>query len=85
MTSLLNNPDEIVRQEQILLDLNRLFPNNQEQQAAYASIMHSIDEFSSADSKLLRRHQFHFIDGPDGMGNSALFKKLHATCRNKKK
>jgi hypothetical protein len=30
-TSLLNNPDEIARQKQILLDLNRLFPNNEEQ------------------------------------------------------
>jgi hypothetical protein len=55
-TSLMNNPDEISRQEQILQDLNRLFPSNEEQQAAYNSIMHSIDEFSSADCDSLRRH-----------------------------
>ncbi len=64
----------------ILQNLNRLFPNDKEQQAAYNSIMHSIDEFSSADHDSLRRHQFHFIDGPGGTGKSALFKKLHTTC-----
>ncbi len=80
-TSLLNNPDK----KQILLDLNKLFPNDEEQQAAYDSIMHSIDEFSSAGCALLKRHKFHFIGGPGRMGKSALFKKLHTTCKRKKK
>jgi hypothetical protein len=83
-TSLLNNPDEVARQEQILLDLNRLFPNNEEQQRGYNSIIHSIDEFSSANCKLLRKHQVHFIGGPGGTGKSALFKMLHTTCQSKK-
>jgi hypothetical protein len=54
--SILQNIDEIARQERSLEDLNTTFPYNEEQQDAYNDIMSSIDEFKITEQDLLQSH-----------------------------
>ncbi len=76
------NEDEMERQGGLVASINLSCPNA-EQQNAYNNIMNSIDDFRNTDRDLLTSHQFHFVDGPGGMGKSALFRKLHAACCSK--
>ena len=48
---------------------------------AFDSIMNSIIDFKDVNRDDIMEHVFHFIEGPGGTGKSALFKKLHAACR----
>jgi hypothetical protein len=45
--------------------------------------MNSIREFANVEQESLTSQQFHFIGGPDRTRKSALFKKIHASCRSK--
>jgi hypothetical protein len=80
--SLWMQPDVLARQGQLLDGLNATHPNNDEQQMAFKSIMDSIIEFKDVNQDDITEHIFHFIGGPGGTGKSALFRKLHAACRN---
>jgi hypothetical protein len=80
--SLWMSPDVLARQGQLLDSLNKTHPNNYEQQQTFKSIMESILKFKNVNRDDTIKHDFHFIGGPGGMGKSALFKKLHAACRN---
>jgi hypothetical protein len=75
-------PDVLTRQGQLLDSLNTTHPNNDEQQMAFESIMHSIVEFKDSNCDDITENVFHFIGGPGGTGKLALFRKLHAACRN---
>jgi len=75
-------PDVLIRQGQLLDSLNTTHPNNDEQQMAFESIMHSIMEFKDSNCDDITENVFHFVGGPGGTGKSALFRKLHAACRN---
>jgi hypothetical protein len=44
--------------------------------------MESIVNFKNANQDDTIKHNFHFIGGPGRAEKSALFKKLHAACRN---
>jgi hypothetical protein len=76
------SPDVLARQGQLLDSLNKTHPNNYEQQQTYKSIMKSIVNFEDANQDDIIQHNFHFIGGPGGTGQLALFKILHAACRN---
>ncbi len=81
--SLWMSPDVLASRGQLMLDsLNETHPNNYEQQQAYKSIIESIVNFKDANQDDTIKHNFHFIGGPGGTGKLALFKKLHAECRN---
>jgi hypothetical protein len=80
--SLWMSPDVLARQGQLLDCLNETHPNNYEQQQAYKSIMESIINFKDANRDYTIKHDFHFIGSPGGTGKLALFKKMHAACRN---
>ncbi len=43
--------------------------------------MESIVNFKDANQDDIIQHDFHFIGGPGGTRELALFKKLHAACR----
>lgn len=76
------NDDAMARQRVELEHLNETFPNNNEQQVAFDSIMRSILSFNDANRDDVNEHVFHFISGPGGTGKSCLFKKLHSACRS---
>jgi hypothetical protein len=80
--SLWMSPDVLARQGQLLNSLNETHPNNYKQQQAYESIMESIVNFKDANQDDIIQHDFHFIGHPGRTGKLALFKKLHAACRN---
>jgi hypothetical protein len=80
--SLWMSPDVLARQGQLLDSLNKTHPNNYEQQQAYKRIMESIVNFKDVNRDDTIKHDFHVIGGPSGMGKLALFKKMHAACRN---
>ncbi len=80
--SLWMSPDVLARQGQLLDSLNKTHPNNYEQQQTYENIMESIVNFKDANQDDIIQHDFHFIGGPGGTRKLALFKKLHAACRN---
>jgi hypothetical protein len=77
------NVDEMEQQGGLLASLNLCCSSYAEQQDVYNNIMNSIEEFRNTDRDLLTSHQFHFIGGPDRMGKSAPFRKLHASCCSK--
>ena len=68
-------------QQHLLQHLNTAFPNNDEHQSAFDSIMSSISMFQQSNRNDMESHIFHFIGGPGGTGKTELFKKLHAACR----
>jgi hypothetical protein len=76
------NDDAQTRQGLLLEHLNQTFPNNNEQQVAFDSIMTSILSFKNSNRDDVADHVFHFISGPGGTGKSCLFKKLHAACHS---
>jgi hypothetical protein len=76
------SPDVLARQGKLLNSLNKTHPNNYKQQQAYKSIMGSIVNFKDANQDDTIKHNFHFIGSPGGTRKLALFKKLHAACRN---
>ncbi len=45
--------------------------------------MHNGINCKDANQDDIIQNDFHFIGGPGGTGKLALFKKLHAACRNK--
>jgi hypothetical protein len=77
--SLWMSPDVLARQGQLLDSLNKIHPNNYEQQQAYESIMESIVNFKDVNQDDIIQHNFHFIGGPGGTRKLALFKKI-ACC-----
>ncbi len=53
-------PDVLTRQGQLLGSLNTTHPNNDEQQMAFESIMHSIIEFKDSNCDDITENVFHF-------------------------
>jgi hypothetical protein len=76
------SPDALTRQSQLLDSLNETHPKNYKQQQAYKSIMESVVNFKDANQDDIIQHNFQFIGGPGRTRKLALFKKLHAACRN---
>ena len=57
-------------QQHLLQHLNTAFPNNDEHQSAFDSIMSSISMFQQSNRNDMESHIFHFIGGPGGTGKT---------------